>query len=307
MKVLVTGGAGFVGSYVVRELVDGGHEVVVLDLHRPADGASSRVTAVQGGVEDGDLLVGVLERQGVEAVIHLAAFLQFGCARDPKRAIEVNVQGTLNVLEACRRVGVKKLVFASTGGVYGPQSGAIDEDSPILSGVSLYGATKFVGEVLLRHYRDLFGITCVGLRYWGVYGPGEVHSAGVAEVIKRIESTIDGRDVVIEEVGGDDRRQFLFVKDAARATVLALAAGPTRQLAFNIASGKDSYVTFRQFHGVIKSLHPGAGAAAFRGSGQDRGMVDISRAQAELGYLPRFTLEAGIKEDIEFILSRKTA
>lgn len=304
MKVLVTGGAGFLGSFVVRELLEAGHEPVVLDIHAPAAGGT-RVPFVQGGIEDVDLLLGTVERHAVDRVIHLAGFLQFGCARNPQKAVEVNVRGTLNVLEASRRAGVKKIVFASTGAVYGPRAEPIDESAPILPTVSLYGTTKFLGEVLLRHYRDLYGIPFAALRYWGVYGPGEVHSPGIAEVIKRIESTIHGKDVVVEEVGADDRRHFLYVKDAARATVLALSAGTTAHSVFNVAGGPDHYVTFGEFHRTIKGLYPAAGEAVFSGKGQDRGMVDISRAQSELGYHPGFSLEEGIKEDIAFLVSQK--
>lgn len=308
MKVLVTGGAGFLGSFVVRELMSAGQTPVVLDLHVPGnfgDGLSVEIPVVRGGIEDLDFLLRAMAGHAVDRVVHLAGFLQFGCARDPWKAVEVNVGGTLNILEASRRMGVKKIVFASSGAVYGPRTDPIDEDSPILPSVSLYGTTKFLGEVLLKHYNDLYGIPFVALRYWGIYGPGEVHSPGVAEVIKRIESTIDGRDVVIDEVGVDDRRHFLFVKDAARATVRALTAANTEHSVFNIAGGPDSYVTFGQFHRIIKTLHPGAGGAVFRGKGQDRGMVDISRACAELGYHPSFSLENGIREDINFLLSRE--
>lgn len=306
MTVLVTGGAGFLGSFVVRELTAAGQAAVVLDVHPPpGDGGGADVPVVQGGIEDLDLLLRTIEQHAVDRVIHLAGFLQFGCARNPWKAVAVNVQGTLNVLEAARRAGVKKVVFASSGAVYGPRSEVIDEDSPVLPSVSLYGATKFLGEVLLRHYRDLYGIPFAALRYWGIYGPGTVHSPGIADVIKRIESTIDGRDVVVDEVAADDRRHFLYVKDAARATVAALGAGDTPHAVFNIAGGPDSYVTFGHFHRVIKSLHPGAGNAVFRGQGQDRGMIDITRARTELEFEPRFSLEEGINEDIQFLI-RKT-
>lgn len=308
MTVLVTGGAGFLGSFVVDALVEAGQAPVILDLHeapRRGDRAGAGLPVVRGGIEDLDFLLRTMTERDVERVIHLAGFLQFGCAQDPWRAVEVNVRGTLNVLEAARRTGATRIVFASSGAVYGPRTDAIREDSPILPGVSLYGATKFLGEVLLRHYRELHGISFVALRYWGIYGPGEVQSPGVAEVIKRIESTIGGRDVVVDEVGADERRHFLFVKDAARATVKALLAPGAANGVYNIAGGPDHYVTFGEFHRVIKRLCPGAGDVVFRGTGQDRGRVDIARAERELGYRPRFSLEEGIREDIDFIRSNR--
>lgn len=306
MAVLVTGGAGSIGSAVVRELRAAGHAAVVLDVRRAPDAGAADVPAVQGDIEDLDLLLHTIEQHGVDRVIHLAAFLQFGCAENPWKAVEVNVQGTLNVLEASRRAKVKKIVFASSGAAYGPRTESMGEDLPILPGVSLYGATKFVGEVLLRQYRDLYGIPFAALRYGAVYGPGTVHSPGIADVIKRIESTVGGRDVVVDEVGADDHRHFLYVKDAARGTVAALLAGDTPHAVFNLAGGSDSYVTFGRLHGIIKSLHPEAGNVVFRGKGkgQDRGRIDITRARAELGFEPRFSLEDGIREDIELRIGK---
>ncbi len=153
MRVLVTGGAGFLGSFVVQELKSSGFEAVVLDVHRPSRGGAADVPVIQGGIEDPDFLLRIMEQYAVDRVIHLASFLQFGCAQNPSKAVEVNVQGTVNVLEACRRGAVKKVVFASSSAMYGPRTELIDEDSPILPGVSLYGATKFVGELL--HLADI--------------------------------------------------------------------------------------------------------------------------------------------------------
>ncbi len=131
---------------------------------------------VKGGINDFDLLVKTMEDYKVHRVVHLAAILQFSCEQDPQKAIEVNVQGTLNILEACRIMGVKKIVFASSGAVYGARVGNIDEACPILPDISLYGAAKFLGEVLLERYHLIHDIPFIALRYWGVYGPGEMRS-----------------------------------------------------------------------------------------------------------------------------------
>ena len=125
----------------------------------------------------------------------------------------------------------------------------------------------------------------------------------MAEVFKKLEKTILGEDVVIEEVGAEERRHFCFVKDAAQATTKALDAEKNSHKVFNIAGGDDSYVTFSEFHRVIKDLNPSAGEVIFRGKGQDRGKADISRAKEELGYTPKYTLEEGIKEDISSFLA----
>lgn len=306
MTIMVTGGTGFLGSFVVKELADKGETPVVFDIGDPTRSLQDVLGSfrfVKGGLNDFDLLVRTMEENKVNRVVHLAAFLQFGCERDPRKAIEVNVQGTLNIAEACHRTGVKKIVFASSGAVYGPLTESMDEDHPILPGISLYGATKFLGEVFLDRWQRAYEIPFIALRYWGIYGPGEVHSPGMAEVFKKIEKTILGEDVVIEEVGADERRHFCFVKDAAQATTRALDAEKNRHKVFNIAGGDDSYVTFSEFHRVIKDLNPSAGEIIFKGKGQDRGKVDISRAREELGYTPKYTLEEGIKEDISSFLA----
>jgi nucleoside-diphosphate-sugar epimerase len=129
----------------------------------------------------------------------------------------------------------------------------------------------------------------------------------MAEVFKRIESSISGKDVVITEAGPNEKRHFTFVKDAACAAALALEAPLEGPRVFNIAGGDDSYVTFQEFYQTIKKLCPSAGNVLFQGRGQNRGKVDISAAGTELGYQPRYTLEMGIREDIDYWQTHKAS
>ena len=308
MAVLVTGGTGFIGSFVVRSLLEIGEMPVVLDIGEIGDPLRDfigKFVHVKGGVTDFDLLVRTIDSYRINRVIHLAAFLQFGCERDPQKAVEVNVQGTLKVLEASRSTKIKKIVFASSVAVYGAQTGLITEESPISPDLTLYGATKILGESLLERYHRIYSIPFIALRYGGVYGPGEVRSSGMAEVTKKIESTILGKDVIIEDVGAEDRRNFTFVKDAAQATVKALFTEKNIHKVFNITGGEDNYITSNEFHRIIKKLFPSAGEAIFKGKGPDQGKLDISLARTELGYCPEYSLERGIQEDIDFFLSHK--
>ena len=305
MAVLITGGSGLIGTYITKELLTRREEIVVYDLKPPAD--ETGISFVNGTVTDKDRLVNTCKKYAVDKVVHLAALLQFGCEQRPSDAIEINVLGTLNLLEVARRLNIKRFVFASSGAVYGPIENDMIETSPIFQGISLYGATKHLCEILGSRYQELYGISFIALRYLGVYGPGEVSSPGMAEVFKRIESSISGKDVVITEAGPNEKRHFTFVKDAACAAALALEAPLEDSRVFNIAGGDDCYVTFQEFYQTIKKLCPSAGNVLFQGKGQNRGRVDISAARAELSYQPRYTLEMGIQEDIDYWQTHKVS
>jgi nucleoside-diphosphate-sugar epimerase len=306
MAILITGGTGLIGSFVVRSLLEMGEVPVVFDIGEPGvslQDLSGRFPFVKGNIMDFDLLAQTIKDHGIDQIIHLAALLQFGSEGDPKKAIEINVQGTLNVLEASRRMDVRKVVFASTVAIYGSQAGLINENSPIPPDLSMYAATKLLGEVLLERYYRLYGIAYVALRFWGIYGPGETRGSGMGEVFKKIESIIFEKEVVVEEVGAEERRHFTFIKDAAQAVIKALFAKNNVHRIFNIAGGDESYSNLAEFCQIIKRLFPSAGKVIFgEKKWDDRGKADIALARMELGYCPEYSLEKGIKEDIDFFL-----
>jgi len=304
MSILVTGGAGLVGSYIVEELVQAGDRVVALDIKDPGEILAKHkkgIQCIKGGIEDGNLLDSIFQEHRVERVVHLAALLQFGCEQDPRKAVQVNIVGTLNLLEAARKARVKKFVFASSAAMYGASSGTLHESSPVSQDTSLYGGSKFFGELLGSRYEKLYGLPFVVVRYFAVFGPGKVGSPGVAEVIKKIESTISGKDVTIAEAISPDKKiHFVFAKDVAHATVLALKKEGLKSRLFNIAGGDDCYVTLEEFHQALKKMYPSAGRVTFTGKGRSRGKADISLAREELGYEPQYNLERGIQEDIDY-------
>jgi UDP-glucose 4-epimerase len=301
--VLITGGTGLIGSFVVRSLLEIGERPVVFDIAEPGPSLrdiSGEFVFIKGTVTDSEGVAHALDTHRISKVIHMAGVLQFGCERDPGRAAEVNVMGLLNIIRAAVQTKIRKMVFASSSATYGTQSGMLQESSPVSSELSLYGATKLLGENLLERYYRVHGLPYIALRYSAVYGPGEVSSPGMADVIKKIEKTILGQDMVIDEVAAEDRRNFTFVKDAAAATINALMAEKNVHRVFNITGGEQNYTSSADFHQIIKKLVPSAGRAIFQGKGRDRGMIDISLARQELGYSPRFSLEEGIREDIAF-------
>jgi UDP-glucose 4-epimerase len=297
MKALVTGGSGLVGTYVIRELLDSGFKTIVYDVKPPTD--VKDVVFVKGTVTDADLMLAVCKEHQVDTIIHLAALLQFGCEWNPREAIEINVLGTLNLLEAARISDVTRFVYASSLAVYGPSADFLTEDAPIMPGATLYGATKRLCETLGFRYHLVHGVPFVALRFSAVYGPSEVSSPGMADVIGRIKNCIFGGDVIIPEVAANDHQHFVYVKDVAHATALATQAPLEGPRVFNIAGGDDNYVTFQEFYQTIKRCCPSAGNVLFQGRGQNLGKLDVNAAKRELGYQPRYTLEMGIRENLE--------
>lgn len=311
MAVLVTGGTGFIGSYVVLDLLAQGETPVLYDLQSPEAVpllAPTRGLAwVRGDVRDRSSVAEAIAAHRPRAIIHLAGILQFGCRENPVLGTEVNILGLLNVLEGARTHGVKRVVAASSAAVYGPFSGEVRETDPISSTISLYGATKFYGEMLCQQYRDNYGLECACMRYYGVYGPGEVASPGMARVVKEIESTMTGKSVVIADAAAEDRFHFVYVADGAQATVLAALTLGAVSLTYNVAGGADSYTTFARMVETIRALCPTAGKVEFRGPGRARGSMDISRAKQELGYEPRYSLEDGLREVMKWHRDRTSA
>ncbi|MDP9307243.1 MAG: SDR family NAD(P)-dependent oxidoreductase, partial [Actinomycetota bacterium] len=221
---LVTGGSGFIGSHVVDKLLEvGAGEVVVLDKQvqhqnlEDAD-ASGRLRVIKGDVTDADMLDSVLADTAAAGVFHMAVLPLGPCDENPRECLEVNVVGSFNVFDACRRAEVEKVVFSSASSVYGDTNETMDESHP-LGARTLYGASKVAGEYFLRAIGDLYGLDYVILRYMNVYGPRQGGGL-VINVLKRIQSgqapTIMG--------DGSQLFDFVHVADVAAANVAAMAS-----------------------------------------------------------------------------------
>ena len=305
MKIMVTGATGFIGSYIVRELLKRQEELAVFDIQEPSrvlQGLEKRTDWQLGDIRRPEDVDRVVSSFRPEAIINMAGLLMFGCREDPRRAVEINVLGLSNVLEAARKNGVKRVVTASSAAVYGRGREKPLESASVPPNVTLYGATKFLGEIQCRQYIQNYGLEATNLRYYGVYGPGEVRSPGMAKVIKEIESIVTGRDVSIPHLSASDRTHLVFVADAAHATVLAATVPGPVSLAYNVAGRGEDYVTFGEIVAAIKRLEPRAGKVIFgrEGESSDIGFFDISLAQRELGFEPKYTMETGLKESIKY-------
>ena len=247
MKILVTGGAGFIGSHIVKQLLDAGHEAVVYDVQQSvvstqssAEEAESRqlkaesLTFIEGDVRDSKLLLESLS--GVNAVIHMASFISVEeSVADPLKYMENNVLGTASLLTAMREAGVKKIVFSSSATVYGePKSLPITEDFP-LSAANPYAASKIASEAICESFAGTDGFDVTILRYFNPYGPGEEHAPETHAIPNFIKAGLmQGSRVKGQESSGDkiplywkgeQTRDFIYVEDLARAHIAVLGQG----------------------------------------------------------------------------------
>lgn len=297
MRVALIGGTGLIGTASAAALLAAGHSVTLISRNAP--GRPSRGPAwVRGDIGDAAGIRAALAEARPDAVLHLAAYLQFACEQNPAEAVRVNVDGTLNVLEACRDLGIARLVFGGSIATYGERADLMREDDPPAAATGLYGMTKRLGEMLGARYAALHRLTFVSLRYGGVFGPVEVKSAGMALVRQRIRETARGADVVIEGASGNERFHLTHVTDAAAATLAALSHPRPAHQVYNVAGPDANYLSLAEMHGVVRRLAPGAGRAVFSGRGKSAGPVDTTRLRADLGFVPTVSVEAGLASDL---------
>jgi UDP-glucose 4-epimerase len=232
-RILVIGGAGFVGSHLVDQLLlEPVGEVVVLDnfvrgsrSNLRAALQDSRVTVVEGSVLDRELLEGVMS--GADYVFHLAALWLYECVHQPRAAIEVNAVGTFNVVEAAHQAGVRKVIYSSSASVYGNALVTpMTEDHPF-NNRTIYGATKIAGEQFCRAFHEQHGFDYVGLRYMNIYGPRMDDKGTYVSVIMKVLDRIEAGEPPIIFGDGSQAYDFVHVVDVARSNVLALRSDAT--------------------------------------------------------------------------------
>ncbi len=241
-RILVIGGAGFIGSTIVDQLVERPvREVVVLDnliRGRRANLESAltdpRVSLVEGSILDRALLSELME--GVDYVFHLAALWLYECVHEPRSALEVNVGGTYNVVEAAQAAGVRKVVYSSSASVYGnARTLPMTEEHPF-DNRTMYGATKIAGEQFFRSFNEQHGLNWVGLRYMNVYGPRMDDKGTYVSVIVKVLDRIARGDRPLVYGDGSQAYDFIHVHDVARANICALESDATDAL-FNVGTG----------------------------------------------------------------------
>jgi UDP-glucose 4-epimerase len=241
-RILVIGGAGFVGSHIVDQLLDEPvREVVVLDnlvrgIRENLSSAASddRVTIVEGSILDTNLLAELMA--GSDYVFHLAALWLYECVHEPRSAVEVNIVGTFNVIEAAQTAGVKKVVNSSSASVYGDAvETPMTEEHPF-NNRTTYGATKIAGEQLFRAFNEQHGLGYVGLRYMNVYGPRMDYKGIYVSVIMKVLDKIEAGEAPQIFGDGSQAYDFVHVSDVARANILALKSDAS-DVNLNIGTG----------------------------------------------------------------------
>jgi len=316
MKVIITGGCGFIGANLVKYLAGRGIMVRVLDnlstcsrqfaCSGAADGKTRNpgLDLVVGDIRDKEVVNSSV--QGMDAIVHLAAHTGIvKSLENPAENFDINVAGTVNVLEACRRNGVGKFIFASSNAAVGQQVPPVDE-LKLPKPISPYGAAKLAGEALCSAYYQSFGIKTAALRFAGCYGPYSEHKTSV--IISFMKMVKEGKPVTIYG-DGNQTRDFIHVEDVCQAIYLCLTMPEAKTdpqdcwgEVFQVATGVETTInSLVDLIGIVTgktvtSVHQPERKGEIR-----RNYSDISKASARLGFRPLITLQRGLRDLSEWL------
>ena len=308
-KFVVIGGAGLIGSHTVDQLVkEDVKEIIVYDnfvrgrmenLHESLRDPRVKVYDVGGDILQTDILESAFE--GVDGVFHFAALWLLQCHEFPRSAFDVNVRGTFNVMDACVRKGIKRLVYSSSASVYGDAvTEPMDEDHPF-NNKNFYGATKIAGEAMMRAYHHRYDLDFVGLRYMNVYGPRQdYHGAYIAVIMKMLDAIDKGEGPTI--LGdGSEAFDFVAVEDCAYANICAMKSDAVDRF-YNVGTGKRTSLKelaemLLELTGCEKPINyaPRSQATLVRNR-----IGCPKRASEEINYTARIDLMEGLKKLIDW-------
>ncbi len=296
MSILVTGGLGYVGRYIAKELARRGQEVVSFNRDY-AELKLAHVTAVQGELYDIPRIVDTIKRYSVERIIHTAAMSHPDLSIElPITTVTANVEGTVYLFEAAKMGGVSRIVNFSSEVVYGHIDGVVKEDASLMP-TTPYAVTKLATEHFGRVYNQLYQMQIISLRVGEIYGPGNRMPQILRDIIKAV---LRGERFTMPN-GGDHRFHFVHVEDVARAAILAAGATSHRGCVFNIAGG--GQWSLHEAVQLICKMIPDARVDIGGGYWHlDRqGPWDISAAERELGYRPSRAFEDGIRDYVDWL------
>jgi UDP-glucose 4-epimerase len=306
MRTLVTGGAGFIGSHIVEELLRRGHTVRILDNF--STGTRKNTEVFQGNVEilEGDLRDAKIVKEAVrdvEQVFHLAAFISVPQSMtDPETCFAVNVGGTVNLLEAARQAGSRKVVISSSTAVYGDTNVFPTTEETPLHPLSPYAVSKQVNELYAHLYTQIMGLPVTALRYYNVYGPRQRPDSDYAAAIPIfVRQLAAGKPITIFG-DGKQSRDFIFVKDVVRANLLA-ADSDTAGESFNICTGHEtSLLDLLEELSEIAPLPPQVRFDAPRSGDIYRSVGSPEKAAVSLGFRAETSLAEGLAQTVEWMI-----
>ncbi len=301
MKILVTGGAGFIASHIVDAYVQLGHEVAIIDnlVTGRRENLNPKAVFYEMDIQDANI-VDVFARHRFDVVSHHAAQMDVRrSVEDPVYDAKNNVLGMLNVLQACVKYGVRRFIFASSGGaIYGEQVAFPADESHQTQPTSPYGITKLVGEKYLYFYALNYGLGYTILRYANVYGPRQNPHGEAGVVAIFCNRLLAGQQAIING-SGEQTRDFVYVRDVVDANVKALERRENE--IFNIGTAKETPINeiFRRLNELT-----GAGMKEEHGpakSGEQfRSVIDYRHAERVLGWRPKYDLNTGLRETVEY-------
>jgi nucleoside-diphosphate-sugar epimerase len=310
-RILVTGGAGFIGSSLVRGFLHRGDEVVVLDNFSTGSrenlvGIEGQIRLIEGSITDYDAVCAALE--GVDGVSHQGALPSVPKSLDfPLQTNAANITGTLTLFEACRRMGVRRIVYAASSSAYGDHDAPKKHEGLDPRPKSPYAVQKLVGELYGAVYHELFGLETIGLRYFNVFGPRQNPKSQYAAVVPAFVCRMLAGEAPIVYGDGGQSRDFTYVENAVHANQAALAA-PVAACGrvYNIACGQSATLlaliaAINDILGTqIRPQHVAPRAGDVRHS-----LADVSAAAEAFGYRPRVMLEEALRATVEWYRARE--
>jgi len=317
-KFLILGGAGFIGYFITKELLQKGHSITIYDnfsnyippqeghypfyLQQRLNGLKNQVEIIRGDVRDKELLTETIKEAKPEIVINLVAIPLANASNIFfEDAVQINLNGYINFLEAMRVVdSIKRFIYTSSSFVYGHfQYDPADENHPT-EPIDIYGGTKLSCEILAKSYSERFGVEYTIIRPSAVYGPTDSNRR-VSQIF--VEKALTDKPLTLYD-GGKDKVDFTYVTDAAHGFVLAALSPKAKNEIFNITAGQGR--SAEEFAQILDKLVPGRVKTIIKTTDEKRpirGSLDITKAKKLLGYQPKYQLEQGLKEYINYIYS----
>lgn len=311
-RILVIGGAGFIGSFVVRELLkEPVSEIVIYDnfargkreyIEDSLKDKRCKLFPIGGDIRETDILNKAME--GMDYVFCLAAMWLLHCKDFPRTAFDVNIAGTFNVLEACVNNRIKKLIWSSSASVYGDAVELPMTENHPFNNKNFYGATKIAGEAMATAFNDRYGLNVIGLRYMNVYGPHQDQTAAYTGVVPIMLNKIDANEAPVINGDGSQAYDFVYVEDVARCNVQALKSG-TNFGFYNV--GTEVQTTIKDLCDLILELKGSSLKVTYKPYSADdaRALVQnrigsAVKAQKELGFKYKYNLREGLLKLIEW-------